>query len=72
LSRQTLTALLLASAVVFLALALATLLPSSAPKISDLGYSTFCPFAPWSTFALLFFGGLSWVIRSYVKSQQAQ
>jgi hypothetical protein len=56
---------------VFSTLALATLLPSSAPKISDLGYATFCPFAPWSTLALLFFGGLSWVIRSYVKSQPA-
>jgi hypothetical protein len=70
-SRQTLTAIFFASAIVFLALALATLLPSSAPKISDLGYATFCPFAPWSTFALLFFAGLSWVIRSYVKSQPA-
>jgi hypothetical protein len=71
-SRQTLTAIFLASSLVFLVLALATLLPSSVPKISDLGYATFCPFAPWSTFALLFFAGLSWVIRSYVKSQPAQ
>jgi hypothetical protein len=69
LSRQTLTALLLAGSIVFLTLALATLLPSTAPKISDLGYATFCPFAPWSTLALLFFAGLSWVIRQYVKSQ---
>jgi hypothetical protein len=71
LSRQTLTALLFASSIVFLTLALATLLPSSAPKVSDLGYSTFCPFAPWSTLALLFFAGLSWVLRSYIKSQPA-
>jgi hypothetical protein len=68
-SRKTLTALLLAATVVFLVLAVATLVPSSAPVISDLGYSTFCPFAPWSTLALLFFAGLSWVIRSHVNSQ---
>jgi hypothetical protein len=67
--RQTLTALLLVSAILFLVLAVATLVPSSAPKISDLGYSTFCPFAPWSTFTLLFFAGLSWVIRRHVSSQ---
>jgi hypothetical protein len=68
-SRQTLSALLLAATILFLALAAATLLPSSAPVISDLGYATFCPFAPWSTFALLFFAGLGWVIRNHVKSQ---
>jgi hypothetical protein len=70
-SRKTLSAILLVSAVVFLALALATLLPSSAPKISDLGYSTYCPFAPWSTLTLLFFAGLSWAIRRHVQSQPA-
>jgi hypothetical protein len=68
-SRQTLTALLLASTILFLVLAAATLVPSSAPVIRDLGYATFCPFAPWSTLALLFFAGLGWVIRSHVKSQ---
>jgi hypothetical protein len=54
---------------VFLVLAAATLVPSSAPKVSDLGYSTLCPFAPWSTLALLFFAGLSWAIRLHVDSQ---
>jgi hypothetical protein len=68
-SRQTLSAVFLASSVVFLVLAAATLVPSSAPKVSDLGYSTLCPFAPWSTLALLFFGGLSWVIRRHIDSQ---
>jgi hypothetical protein len=68
-SRQTLTAVLLASTVLFLILALATLAPSSALTVSDLGYSTFCPFAPWSTFALLFFAGLGWVIRRHINSQ---
>ncbi len=70
-SRQTLTAILLASAILFLALAVATLIPSEGLKISDLGYATFCPFAPWSTLALLFFAGLSWVIRRHVNSQPA-
>jgi hypothetical protein len=56
----------------FLVLALVTLLPSSAPKISDLGYSTLCPFAPWSTLTLLFFSGLSWVVRQHVNAQQGR
>jgi hypothetical protein len=68
-SRQTLMALLLGSALLLLALALATLVPSSAPLTSDLGYATFCPFAPWSTLTLLFFAGLAWVVRTHVKSQ---
>ena len=55
----------------FLVLAAVTLAPSSAPVISDLGYSTFCPFAPWSTLTLLFLAGLSWVVRSHVKAQPA-
>ncbi|MDP9054506.1 MAG: hypothetical protein M3N93_09435 [Acidobacteriota bacterium] len=58
--------LLLAGAIVLLALAAATLVPSTAPKVSDLGYSTFCPFAPYSTLTLLFFGGLCWAVRQHV------
>lgn len=68
-SRQTLMAVLLASTVVLLILAAATLVPSSSLLTSDLGYSTFCPFAPWSTFTLLFFAGLSWIVRRHVQSQ---
>ncbi|HEX4278240.1 MAG TPA: hypothetical protein VHZ74_22955 [Bryobacteraceae bacterium] len=67
-SRQTLTAVLLACSMLLLVLALATLVPSSALLTSDLGYATFCPFAPWSTLTLLFFAGLAWVVRSHVKS----
>jgi hypothetical protein len=67
-SRQTLSALLLASAILLLVLALATLAPSSALVTSDLGYRTFCPFAPWSTLTLLFFAGLAWVVRAHVRS----
>jgi hypothetical protein len=68
-SRQTLSALLLASVIVLVILALATLLPSSALAISDLGYATFCPFAPWSTLTLLFLAGLGWVVRRHINAQ---
>jgi hypothetical protein len=57
--------------IIFLSLAAATLVPSTLPKVSDLGYSTFCPFAPWSTLTLLFFGGLGWVVRKHVNAQPA-
>jgi len=67
-SRQTLGTLLRAGSVVFLILAAATLVPHSGPTVSDLGYYTFCPFAPWSTLTLLFLAGLGWVIRSYINS----
>ena len=70
-SRQNLSTVFLAVAILIFVLAAATLLPSSAPKVSDLGYSTLCPFAPWSTLALLFFGWLSWTLRGYVRSQPA-
>jgi hypothetical protein len=69
-SRQTLSSLLLVSAILFLALAAATLLPFSSLMISDLGYYSLCPFAPWSTLALLLVAGLSWVVRQHVNSQQ--
>jgi hypothetical protein len=68
-SRQTLSGLLLAGTIVLLVLAVATLVPSSAPMTSDLGYATFCPFAPWSTLTLLFFAGLGWVVRNHVNRQ---
>lgn len=68
-SRKNLSALLFASAILLVILAGVTLLPSSSPKISDLGYRTLCPFAPWSTITLLFLAGLGWVVRRYVDSQ---
>jgi hypothetical protein len=68
-SRPAQSNLLLAIAIVFAALAAATLLPHSASMISDLGYYTLCPFAPWSTLALLLGAGVSWVLRRYVQSQ---
>jgi hypothetical protein len=65
-SQQTTGSLLLAIAILFAALAAATLLPYSASMINDLGYRSLCPFAPWSTLALLLFAGVSWVLRQYL------
>ena len=45
-----------------------TLVPwSSALTISDVGYRTLCPFAPWSTITLLFLAGLGWVIGRHIE-----
>jgi len=46
--------------------ALLTLIPFSAAKMNDLGYHSMCPFAPWSTLALLAAAGVVWIIRGYV------
>lgn len=70
-SQQTLSSLLLAAAILFMALAAATLVPFSTPMISDLGYHTLCPFAPWSTLTLLFVAGLAWVVRRHIDAQPA-
>ena len=70
-SRQTLSSLLFVSAILLAIGAAVTLLPSSSLMISDLGYHTFCPFAPWSTITLLFLAGLAWVVRKHVNSQPA-
>jgi hypothetical protein len=70
-SRQTLSSLLFIGIVLLTALAAATLIPSSSLMISDLGYRTFCPFAPYSTLALLFVAALGWVVRKHINSQQA-
>ena len=53
----------------FLALALVTLIPYSSTKTNDFGYRSLCPFAPWSTLALLFGAGLTQAIRKYVATQ---
>jgi len=51
----------------FAALALWTLLPlPPASRINDLGYRSACPFAPWSTLALLVVAGLGWAVRQYL------
>ena len=68
-SGKTLSSVLLAAVILLVALALATVVPHSNPMISDLGYHTFCPFAPWSTLTLLLLAALGWVVRQYVNSQ---
>jgi hypothetical protein len=60
------TTILLGLAVLFVGLAVLTLLPFTAPRANDLGYMSMCPFAPWSTLALLVVAGVIWAIRQYL------
>ena len=53
------------------ALAVATLLPVGA-KINDIGYNSWCPFAPWSTLLLAGLAGVFWVIRQYVTTRMTR
>ena len=68
-SQQAQSKLLLAITIAFVALAAATLLPHSTSMISDLGYYTLCPFAPWSTLALVLLAAVTWVLRRYIDGQ---
>ena len=68
-SRKTLSSFLFAAATLLGVLALVTLAPHSNKMVSDLGYHTLCPFAPWSTLTLLFLGWLAWIVRGYVNQQ---
>ena len=70
-SGKTLSSILLAATILLLVLAGVTLVPHTNPMVSDLGYHTLCPFAPWSTLTLLFLAGLAWVLRGYIKTQPA-
>lgn len=56
-------------AITLVIIALLTLIPFSAAKMNDLGYHSICPFAPWSTLALLFVAGVAWMIRGYVQTR---
>lgn len=56
---------LLVVMLILIGLAVWTVLPLSAPKANDLGYVSACPFAPWSTLALLVVAGVVWAIRQY-------
>jgi hypothetical protein len=47
------------------ALAVWTMLPTSASKPNDLGYYSYCPFAPYSTLTLLLLAGFILVVRQY-------
>ncbi len=65
-SRDIGNAILLSLIVVLVGLAIITLLPFAAPKPNDLGYVSTCPFAPWSSLALLAVAGLLWAVRKYL------
>lgn len=69
-SRQTVSSALLILTLVLLVSGLATLIPCQSKMISDLGYYTFCPFAPYSTGTLLLLAGLAWVVRQHIQRQQ--
>ena len=68
-SRETLSSLLLIASVALILGGLATLIPHDNSMVSDLGYHTWCPFAPWSTITLLFLAFLAWAVRGYVRQQ---
>jgi uncharacterized membrane protein YqjE len=70
--RSTVTGVLLTLTIVLTILGLATLIPHSSKMVSDLGYETFCPFAPYSTLTLLGLAGVGWVVRQYINSQPIQ
>ena len=64
-SKQSLGLVLLILAILGAGAAAATLLPLGA-KMNDIGYNSWCPFAPWSTLILGALAGVIWVIRQYV------
>lgn len=69
-SRQTQSFLLRVFSILLSLGAIVTLVPhSSSATVSDLGYYTLCPFAPWSTLTLLFFAGLGWAVRQHINAQ---
>lgn len=66
---MTLERIFFALAVLLGLLAALTLLPFDSLVVSDLGYKTLCPFAPWSTAILAFLAWLAWSVRGYLKSR---
>lgn len=66
-SAKTRNTLLAVVMYIFAGLAVWTLLPlPPAAKANDFGYAGACPFAPWSTLALLVVAGLIWAVRAYL------
>jgi hypothetical protein len=68
-SKDIRNAILLALVIIFVGMAVWTLLPLSAPKANDLGYVSACPFAPWSSLALLLAAGVVWAVRQYLMTR---
>ena len=71
-SRTVVTRTLLILSTLLAALGLATLVPHDSKMVSDLGYDTFCPFAPWSSLTLLALAALGWVVRQHILKQPAE
>jgi len=71
-SRSAVTRTLLVLSILLAALGLATLVPHESRMVSDLGYDTFCPFAPWSSLTLLALAALGWVVRQHILKQPAE
>ncbi len=69
--RETLLTVTLAAIGLFIVLAGVTLIPVSTGPINDLGYHSLCPFAPYSTLALLVPVGIAGLLRYYVKAQKS-
>lgn len=60
---------LLAVSSILWILAVATLVPYHTKMMSDLGYFSMCPFAPWSTLTLAILGGVSGAVRGHIQRQ---
>jgi len=66
-SEKNRSTVLLILIIILIGLSAWTMLPSSATtKVNDLGYVSVCPFAPWSTLALLLAAGFVWAIHRYL------
>jgi hypothetical protein len=70
-SRQTVSLILLLLAAALALAGLATVIPWQGKMVSDLGYYTFCPFAPYSTGAMLILAWLAWTVRKHMTKQTA-
>ena len=68
-SKDMRNSLLQALALILAGLAIFTLVPYSGTKPNDLGYMSACPFAPWSTLALLLAAGVVWAVRQYLATR---
>jgi hypothetical protein len=60
---------LLIAAYLCVGAAVLTLIPSDVKIVSDLGYHSLCPFAPWSTLLALLAAGVIAAARAYLMSQ---
>ena len=63
--------ILLMLVLAFVIAAVVTLIPNVSPRNNDLGYSSLCPFAPWSTLVLLAGAGISLAVRSHLAKPDA-